>query len=85
MSSMIRLIVPAVLAATGALAVPALAADGAHWDEARRAAAGQQDPALRQAIEQWKVLSATEGLPFNQYSWLLMNYPGFPMEGRIRG
>ncbi|MBM3596353.1 MAG: lytic transglycosylase domain-containing protein, partial [Alphaproteobacteria bacterium] len=85
MSSKIRLIVPAVLAATGAVAAPALAADGAHWDEARRAAAGKQDPALRRAIEQWKVLSATEGLPFNQYSWLLMNYPGFPMEGRMRG
>lgn len=85
MSSMLRMTVPAVLAATAALTSPALAADGAHWDAARAAAAGQQDPAMRQAIEQWKVLSTTEGLSFRQYSWLLMNYPGFPMEARIRG
>jgi soluble lytic murein transglycosylase len=31
------------------------------------------------------VLSTTEGLAFSQYSWLLLNYPGFPMEAKIRG
>lgn len=85
MSSMLRLSARAVLAATAALATPVLAADGAHWDEARMAAASRQDPALRQAVEQWKVLSTTEGLAFGQYAWLLLNYPGFPMEAKIRG
>jgi len=85
MSSMFRITARAVLAATAALTTPALASDGSHWDAARAAAASRQDPAMRQAIEQWKVLSTTEGLPFNQYSWLLLNYPGFPMEARIRG
>lgn len=85
MSSMLRLTTCAVLAAISAAAAPALASDGAHWDDARMAAAGRQDPALRQAIEQWKVLSTTDGLSFSQYAWLLLNYPGFPMEARIRG
>lgn len=86
MSSMLRMSVRAVLAASAAAAaLPALASDGAHWDDARMAAASRQDPALRQAIEQWKVLSTTEGLAFSQYSWLLLNYPGFPMEAKIRG
>ncbi len=85
MSSMLRLTLPSVLAAVTAVAAPALASDGAHWDAARLASAGRQDPALRQAIEQWKVLSATDGLAFSQYAWLLLNYPGFPMEARIRG
>ena len=84
MSSMFRLTVPAVLAAAAAIAAPAFATDGAQWDAARMAAAGRQDPAVRQAIEQWKVFSTTEGLAFSQYAWLLLNYPGFPMEARIR-
>lgn len=86
MSSMLRLPAAAILSATVvALAVPALASDGSHWDDARIAAASRSDPAMRQAIEQWKVLSATDGLAFSQYAWLLLNYPGFPMEARIRG
>lgn len=84
MSSILRITAAALLVASAAITGPAMAAD-AQWDEARLASAGRSDPAVRQAIEQWKVLSANNALPFSQYSWLLLNYPGFPMEERIRG
>ncbi|MCB2063742.1 MAG: lytic transglycosylase domain-containing protein, partial [Novosphingobium sp.] len=85
MSSMLRLTTTAILATTAAFATPVMAADGAQWDAARTAASNRQDPGARQAIEQWKVLSNNANLSFSQYSWLLLNYPGFPMEARIRG
>ncbi|MCB2049523.1 MAG: lytic transglycosylase domain-containing protein [Novosphingobium sp.] len=85
MSSMLKLTTCAVLAATAVSAAPAIASDGSHWDAARAASGNRQDPGVAQAIEQWAVLSQDGSLSFNQYSWLLLNYPGFPMEAKIRG
>ncbi len=85
MSSMLRLTTSAMLAIVAAFAAPAFASDGAHWDHARASAATRHDPGTGQAIEQWAVLSRDGSLRFSQYSWLLLNYPGFPMEAKIRG
>jgi soluble lytic murein transglycosylase len=83
MSSMLRLTACAVLAAFAAISTP-LRADDASWDQARAAAADRQDPAIRAAIERWKVLNTNPALGFDQYASFLLNYPGFPFEEKIR-
>jgi soluble lytic murein transglycosylase len=84
MSSMHRFTAFAVLAAAAVFSTPLRAADGAAWDQARSTAASRQDPAIRQAIERWKVLNANANLAFDQYASFLLNYPGFPSEDKIR-
>jgi len=76
----------AALAAPLAAPLPALAQDGREWDEARaRLNAGQRGE-MFQAIERWKVLSASSGrLGFADYSGFILSYPGLPEEEKLRG
>ena len=84
MSSMLRLTTTLLLAAAACTSTPAFCQQGAEWDQARMANAARQDPAMRQAIERWKLLSSTSTLGFDQYASFLLTYPGFPNEEKIR-
>jgi len=84
MSSMLKLIVPALLAATALSATPALSKDGAEWDQARIANSARSDATMGQAITRWRMLSSNKRMRFNDYASFLITYPGFPYEDRMR-
>lgn len=64
--------------------VLAQAQDGAEWDQARVQHAANPAGAMAQAIERWKLLTATDRFGFADYAGFLMAYPGFPEEAKLR-
>jgi len=84
MSSMVRITIALL---TTSLAMPVSAAyaqDGADWDRARAAQAGQPASVMAQAIARWKLLTGSDRLLFDDYASFLLSYPGFPEEVRLR-
>ncbi|MGH6787675.1 MAG: lytic transglycosylase domain-containing protein [Novosphingobium sp.] len=65
-------------------AAPALAQDGAEWDQARIANYANRDPAMQQAIARWRMLTQSDRFGFNDYASFLLAYPGFPEETKLR-
>jgi soluble lytic murein transglycosylase len=84
MSSMLRISAIALMLSVATVSTPARSDDGREWDAAKVRQLSQHDPAMRAAIDQWKVLSKTGSLSFETYSGFLMTYPGFPFEEKIR-
>lgn len=85
MSSMVRLSPVLMLLAGTAIATPALAEDGREWDHARMQLAASQPGNMAQAVDRWKLLTASNRFTFGEYANFLITYPGFPMEEKVRG
>jgi len=84
MSSMPHLYLSlAVISATLATG-PVHGEDGREWDQARTRNMAQHDYAMHQAIDRWRVLTASDRLTFDEYAGFLLTYPGFPQEENLR-
>lgn len=84
MSSMVRTTFGLLLASLAITTTPALAQDAADWDRARAAHAASPVSAMAQAVERWKLLTASDRFPFDDYASFLLSYPGFPEEAKLR-
>jgi soluble lytic murein transglycosylase len=86
MSSMLRVpVVFAVMLPALSASAPLAAQDAAHWDQARASLVAQQPGQMAYAVSRWEQLNNSPRLTFGEYSGFLLSYPGFPLEGKIRG
>ncbi|NYH95383.1 lytic transglycosylase domain-containing protein [Novosphingobium marinum] len=74
----------ALLAATACMSAPALAQNGAEWDQARARLMQTQSGTMRQAIQRWEMLSRSGDYQFSDYAGFIITYPGFPQEEKLR-
>ena len=84
MSSMLRSTLPLLLATLAISPGCARAQDGTEWDQARAAHQAIPPGAMRQAIDRWKMLTASDQFAFADYASFLITYPGFPEEPKLR-
>jgi len=84
MSSMLRSSLSLLLATLVLAPGSAQAQDGTEWDQARAAHQANPAGAMRQAVERWKLLTASDRFPFGDYAGFLLTYPGFPEEAKLR-
>ncbi|MBS0480683.1 MAG: lytic transglycosylase domain-containing protein [Proteobacteria bacterium] len=84
MSSMVRKTFPLLALTLTLLPGCARAQDGAEWDQARIALQSGQTGVMKQAVERWKQLNASDQFGFSDYAGFLMSYPGFPEEAKFR-
>jgi soluble lytic murein transglycosylase len=89
MSSMVtRLSISALLLAGSSASVADMAAQSSTAAPMARPAMVQAvpatDPALNQAIAQWRSLRQTDSLPFSSYANFLVAHPGWPGETAMR-
>ena len=56
-----------------------------EWDRARALQMQSHDMATHQAIDRWRLLSASDRMGFGAYASFLMSYPGYPQEAKLRG
>ncbi|MET0180083.1 MAG: lytic transglycosylase domain-containing protein [Novosphingobium sp.] len=70
----------------GSVAAPiaVAAADPHSWDRARTALIAQGPSTMGYAIDRWKLLAGSNRFGFADYSWFVLNYPGFPDEDKLR-
>ena len=89
MSSMLRTTFASAFAIMAFHAAPALAQaahpDGMEWDHARNATRAQPPGDMHLAIERWRLLTATGGFTFGDYSGFLLSYPDLPEAAKLRG
>ncbi len=86
MSSMVRTsFVVALFASALTTSVPVTAQQAHEWDNARANLVAQAPGPMASAVVRWEQLTATPSLGFYDYANFLMQYPGFPLEDRIRG
>src|SRR5690606_35964572 len=86
MSSMLRISAAAFLATTALSASAPLAAeDASQWDRARAALVATQPGPMADAIARWEQLSGSQRFAFSDYASIILTYPGFPDEERLRG
>ncbi len=86
MSSMVRTTFVATLLASALTAsVPVTAQQAQEWDNARASLVARQPGPMAGAISRWQQLTGSANLNFSDYTGFLMQYPGFPMEDRLRG
>ncbi len=89
MSSMLRTTIASAFTimafqAAAALAQPAHP-DGMEWDHARTALRALPPGDMHQAVERWRLLTASANFSFSDYSSFLLTYPGLPEEWKLRG
>ncbi len=84
MSSMLRASTALALIAAAMISAPAIASDGAEWDQAKARNETLHDAGMQRAIERWKALSTSQSLNFDSYAGFLLTYPGFPQEATLR-
>ena len=84
MSSMVRTTNVLLLASLALATAPAAAQDAADWDRARAAKAAAAPSPMAQAVARWKLLTASDRFPFDDYASFLLSYPGFPEEAKLR-
>jgi soluble lytic murein transglycosylase len=58
--------------------------DGSTWDRARAQLTSQSQGPMAQAIERWKLLTASPRFGFSDYAGFVTGYPGFPEEDHLR-
>jgi soluble lytic murein transglycosylase len=56
-----------------------------EWDRARALQMQSHDMATHQAVDRWRLLTASDRMGFGAYASFLMTYPGYPQEARLRG
>lgn len=84
MSSMVRKTVASLLLSLAIAPLPALAQDGAEWDQARAQLRSGAPGDMVQAIQRWKLLTSSDRFGFGDYAGFLLAYPGFPEEAKLR-
>ncbi len=84
MSSMLRTTFASAVAMLALLPAPALASDGTEWDQARTQLRALPPGDMHMAVERWKLLVASPGFTFADYSGFLLTYPGLPEQGKLR-
>jgi soluble lytic murein transglycosylase len=84
MSSMLRATTLVLLAYGACLSVPARCQDGREWDEARTQLMASQRGTMAQAVERWRMLTASGSFTYADYAGFLLSYPGFPEEAKLR-
>jgi len=55
------------------------------WDRARAAQMQGHDMATHQAVDRWRLLTASDRMGFGAYASFLTSYPGYPQEAKLRG
>lgn len=58
--------------------------DGSDWDAARTTLQALPPGNMVQAVARWKLLTASSGFTFYDYSTFLLTYPGLPDETKLR-
>ncbi|WP_296676609.1 lytic transglycosylase domain-containing protein [Novosphingobium sp.] len=84
MSSMTRMTFPLLAAMAAFLPSCAKAQDGTEWDQARIAVQSGSIGVMRQAVDRWQQLNASDQFGFADYAGFLMTYPGFPEAAKFR-
>ncbi len=84
MSSMLRTTFASAVAMLALLPLPAMASDGTEWDQARTQLRALPPGDMHMAVERWKLLVASPGFTFADYSGFLLAYPGLPEQGKLR-
>ncbi len=56
-----------------------------EWDRNRAVQMQGHDMAAHQAVDRWRLLSASDRMGFGAYASFLMSYPGYPQEAKLRG
>lgn len=56
-----------------------------EWDRARAVQMQSHDMATHQAVDRWRLLTASDRMGFGAYASFLTTFPGYPQEAKLRG
>ena len=58
--------------------------DGSEWEQARELLKDRTSGTIDGALDKWETLRSSDRYSFDEYASFLVNYPGWPDEGRFR-